>query len=157
MVRGNQYVRSKTWPTERPWDEWENKDFKPIIWQSGNALLNTLQNGLMKWEPSTVQNRRLRPIDTSIEDCPCDNDAIWYERDCEVPPAEERACITHWNCGKKNVLRLFRLHSHLFLCLFTHTNKEQSSVSLHLEGFSSKFVLSRFTRHFSLEQKSVFG
>lgn len=128
MVRGNQYVRSQNMTKSlelRPWDEWEKKGFEPLTWQSGNALLNTrtLQHGLMKWEHSTVQNRRLCRTDAGIEDCPCDDDAVWYERDYEVPPAEACVCVTHWKCEKKKVLWLFRLHSHLFLCFFTHTNR----------------------------------
>lgn len=126
MVRDNQYARTQNMTKSlelRPWDEWQNKDFEPITWQSGNALLYTLQNGLMKREPSAVQNRRLRRTDTGIEDCPCDDDAVWYERDYEAPPAETCACVTHWNYAKKKVLWLFRLLSHFFLCFFMHTNR----------------------------------
>jgi len=90
----------------RPWDEWENKDFEPITWHLGNAPLNTLQHGPMKWEPSTVQNRRLRRTDTGIEDCPGDDDTVWYERDCELTPAEAWACVTHGNCKEKSSLTL---------------------------------------------------
>ena len=44
--------------------------------------------------------------------------------------------------------------THICSYTFSRTQIEQSSVSLHFEGFSSKFVLSLFTRHFSLELMS---
>jgi len=133
MVRGTQCVRSQNMTKSlelRPWDEWENKDVEPITWQSGNAPLNTLQNGLMKWEPSAVQNRRLRRTDTGIENCPGDDDAVWYKRDCEVHQ-QKHVRVLHTKTVKKKVLWLFRLHSHLFLCFFTHTNRTVVCLSHH--------------------------
>ena len=61
-------------------------------------------------------------------------------------------CYTLKLC-KKSPLTLFG-STHIFSYAFSCTHIEQSSVSLHFEGFSSKFVLSLFTRHFSLKLKS---
>jgi hypothetical protein len=150
MVGGNQYVRSQNMTTSlelSPWEEWQNRVFGPINWQSENAPLYSLQNGLRKWEPSTVQNRRLRLTDTSMEDCPGDDDAVWYERDYETLPAEARACVIHGNCKKKKGLWLFRLHSHFFLCFFTHTIRtvvRLTALRGILIGFRSECIYTRF-------------
>lgn len=152
MVGGNQYVRSQNMTTSlelSPWEEWQNRVFGPINWQSENAPLYSLQNGLRKWEPSTVQNRRLRLTDTSMGDCPGDDDAVWYERDYETLPAEARACVIHGNCKKKKVFDSFG-STHISSYAFSRTQLEQSSVSLLFEGFLSDFVPSVSTRDFKL-------
>jgi hypothetical protein len=67
---------------------------------------------------------------------------------------QKRVCVLHTeNVKKKKSFDSFG-STHICSYAFSRTQIEQSSVSLHFEGFSSKFVLSLFTRRFSLELKS---